>query len=168
MFDYRQWILENLEIVVLTLIGLLVLALFFFVLNTVRLNQLHRRYRLLMKGVDKGNLEELLFKQAEQIKHLSDYVKEVKDSQNNIDQELRTSIGPIGVVRYNAFNDVGSDLSYSVAILNREKNGVVLSSLYGREDSRTYAKPIENGESSYKMTDEEKEAVRIALQKLEK
>jgi hypothetical protein len=55
-----------------------------------------------------------------------------------------------------------------VAILNREKNGVVLSSLYGREDSRTYAKPIQNGESTYKMTDEEKEAVSIALQKPEK
>jgi hypothetical protein len=95
MFDYRQWMLENLEIVVLTLIGLLVLALFFFVLNTVRLNQLHRRYRLLMKGVDKGNLEELLFKQAEQIKELAHYVKEVKDSQHQIDQELQTSIGPI-------------------------------------------------------------------------
>lgn len=168
MFDYRQWILENLEIVVLTLIGLLVLALFFFVINTVRLNQLHRRYRLLMKGVDKGNLEDLLFKQAEQIKELSQYVKEVKASQNQIGQELRTSIGPIGVVRYNAFDDVGSDLSYSVAILNRDKNGVVFSSLYGREDSRTYAKPIENGESTYKMTDEEKEAVSIALQNLEK
>lgn len=167
MFDYRQWILENLEVVVLTLIGLLVLALFFFIINTVRLNQLHKRYRQLMRGVDKSNLEQLIFKQTDELRDLAGKVKDVGDTQAKVNQDLQKTLGPIGIVRYNAFNDVGSDLSFSVAILNRDQNGIVISSLYGREDSRIYAKPIENGESAYKMTEEEKEAVKIAIQKLE-
>lgn len=164
MFDFRQTIMDNLEIVVLVVVGLMVLALFFFIINTIRLNQLHRRYRLLMRGVNKANLEELIFKQTDQIKEMQKLVDGLKGMQEGAQQELKQSVGPVGIVRYNAFNDVGSDLSYSVAILNREKNGVVMTSLYGREESRTYAKPIENGESSYKLTDEEKEAVRLALQ----
>lgn len=165
MFDYRQVILDNLETVVLIIVGLLVLALFFFIINTVRLNQLHRRYQQLMRGVNKANLEELIFKQSEQIKDLREQVAQIREKQAEVHQDIKESLGPIGMVRYNAFNDVGSDLSYSVAILNRDKNGVVLTSLYGREDSRTYAKPIENGDSKYKLTDEEKEALQIALQK---
>ncbi|MFC4768459.1 DUF4446 family protein [Effusibacillus consociatus] len=168
MIDYRQWILENLETVVLTIIGLLVLALFFFILNTVRLNQLHKRYQRLMRGADKSNLEELLFRKVEELQHLADKVKEVQDTQAKVNQDIQSSLGPIGIVRYNAFNDVGSDLSFSVAILNRDKNGVVISSLYGREDSRIYAKPVENGDSTYKMTDEEKEAICIAIESFAK
>lgn len=166
MLDYRQLILDNLETVVLVIVGLLVLALFFFIINTVRLNQLHRRYQQLMRGVNRANLEELIFKQAEKLNELSEQVARMKEMQTQVHQDIKDSIGPVGIVRYNAFNDVGSDLSYSVAILNRGKDGVVLTSLYGREDSRTYAKPIENGESKYKLTDEEKEALQIALQKM--
>lgn len=168
MFDYRKWILDNLETVVIIIIGLLILALFFFIINTVRLNQLHKRYQRLMKGVDKANLEQLIFKQTEQLQSLSRKVEAVEGMQAKIDRDLQQSIGPIGIVRYNAFDDIGSDLSFSIAILNREKNGVVISSLYGREDSRIYAKPVANGESEYKMTEEEKEAVRIATQNMDK
>ncbi len=167
MFDYRQVILDNLETVVLIIVGLLVLALFFFIINTIRLNQLHRRYQQLMRGVNKANLEELIFKQSEQINDLRDQVKQIREKQAEVYQDIKESLGPIGIVRYNAFNDVGSDLSYSIAILNRDHNGVVLTSLYGREDSRTYAKPIEKGDSKYKLTDEEKEALQMALHKHE-
>lgn len=166
MLDYRQLISDNLETVVLVIVGLLVLALFFFIINTARLNQLHRRYQKLMRGVNRANLEELIFKQTEKMDELSEQVARMKEMQAQVHQDIKDSIGPVGIVRYNAFNDVGSDLSYSVAILNRGKDGVVLTSLYGREDSRTYAKPIENGESKYKLTDEEKEALQIALQKM--
>ncbi|BCJ87485.1 DUF4446 family protein [Effusibacillus dendaii] len=168
MLDYRQLILDNLETIVLVLVGLLVLALFFFIINTVRLNQLHKRYRQLMRGVDKSNLEELIFKQMEKLKELQTKVETVQGEHSQVQKDIEKSLGPVGIVRYNAFNDVGSDLSFSIALLNREKNGFVLTSLFGREDSRIFAKPIENGDSSYKMTDEEKEAVQRAVQNLER
>ena len=62
-------------------------------------------------------------------------------------------------MRYNAFSDTGSNLSYSLAVLDENNNGVVLSSLYGREDNRSYAKPVENGKSTYQLSDEEKDVL---------
>jgi hypothetical protein len=60
-----------------------------------------------------------------------------------LDALSRTDFSRIGFVRYNAFDDVGSELSYALALLNREGDGVVLSSIYSRTDSRTYGKAVE-------------------------
>ncbi len=59
-----------------------------------------------------------------------------------LEQIARTEVPRIGFVRYNAFSDVGSDLSYALALLNRDGDGVVLSSIYSREDTRTYGKAV--------------------------
>ena len=69
------------------------------------------------------------------------------------------------MVRFRAFEDMGSDLSYAVALLDSHNNGVVLSSIFGREDSRSYVKPIEDGHSTYTMTEEEEQALREAMAK---
>ena len=68
----------------------------------------------------------------------------------------------MGVVRFNAFSNTGSDLSFAVALLDDHDNGVVFCSLFGRSESRVYAKPISKGESSYLLTAEEKEALQKA------
>lgn len=77
----------------------------------------------------------------------------------DIRRVLRTKVGTPTVYRYNAFSDVGSDLSFSVALLDDEQDGVVLSSIYGREESRTYAKPVERGASRYTLTGEERSVI---------
>ena len=63
------------------------------------------------------------------------------------------------VLRYNAFDNTGSDLSYSVALVDEENNGVVLSSIYGREENRCYAKPVIAGKSQYVLSKEEQEVL---------
>ncbi len=68
-----------------------------------------------------------------------------------------------GIYRYNAYQDTGSELSFTLALLDEKNNGVVLNGIYSREMSNIYAKPIENGKSSYKMTEEEKEAIKRAM-----
>ena len=69
----------------------------------------------------------------------------------------------MGMVRFRAFEDMGGDLSYAVAMLDSHNNGVILSSVFGREGSQAYAKPIENGSSTYKLTEEEQPALREAM-----
>ena len=69
----------------------------------------------------------------------------------------------IGIVRYNAFKDTGRDLSFSLAILDAHNNGVVLNGIYARDCSNIYAKPVENGESKYVLSNEEKEAINKAI-----
>jgi len=71
----------------------------------------------------------------------------------------QSEVPRVGFVRYNAFDDVGSDLSYALALITRDGNGVVLSSIYSREDTRTYGKAVENFVSAQDASAEEKAAI---------
>ena len=77
-------------------------------------------------------------------------------------QALRYSAG-VGVVRFNAFQNTGGDLSFAVALLTGKQDGVVFSSIYGREESRFYVKPISAGSSAYQLSAEEWEAIQQAV-----
>jgi len=79
--------------------------------------------------------------------------------------ESHKHIQQVGIVRFNAFDNTGSDLSFAVALLDAAKNGFVLSGIYGREESRVYAKPVLQGESTYTLTKEEKQALEAAGKK---
>lgn len=82
--------------------------------------------------------------------------------QNQI-QILRVVYKEYGIYRYNAYKDTGSDLSFTLALLDEKNNGVVLNGIYSRDMSNIYAKPVQNGESSYKITEEENEAIKMAI-----
>ena len=84
---------------------------------------------------------------------------------SRLETDSRTHIQKMGVVRFNAFDNTGSDLSFSVALLDAADAGVVLSGIYGREESRVYAKPVAKGESTYLLTKEEKQALEAARKK---
>ena len=71
-------------------------------------------------------------------------------------------IQKVAVVRYNAFHNVGSDQSFSVALLDNDDNGVVISGIFGRDSSTAYAKPVKYGASDYVLTEEEEEAIGTA------
>lgn len=73
------------------------------------------------------------------------------------------SIRNVGIVRFDAFEDLGGRLSFAVALLDEEGSGVVLSSINGRQETRIYAKPIERGESRINLSEEETESIRRAL-----
>jgi hypothetical protein len=79
-----------------------------------------------------------------------------------VERRLKKSVQGIGIIRFNPFEDAGSNQSFSVAFLNEEGDGVVISSLYSREKVSVYAKPIKNYKSEYSLSDEEKEAVKNA------
>jgi len=108
-------------------------------------------------------------------KMLSEYIMQVdklnkRDDQiiqvcNNINNELSHCIKKIGLYKYNAFGNTKNELSFSIALLDRENNGIVLNSIYGQDNSNIYAKEIVKGKSRMKLSDEEFEAVQIAINK---
>ena len=69
----------------------------------------------------------------------------------------------MGIVRYSAFQDTGSDLSFSLALLDEKNNGIVMNGIYSREMSNIYAKPVEAGKSSYTLSEEEQQAIEKAM-----
>ncbi|PIP23449.1 MAG: hypothetical protein COX36_03240 [Candidatus Nealsonbacteria bacterium CG23_combo_of_CG06-09_8_20_14_all_38_19] len=80
----------------------------------------------------------------------------------NLKKEKVFSIQKVGMIRFNPFAEVGSDQSFSVALLDGNDCGVVITSLYSREDNRIYAKPINNGQSQYVLSEEERIAIERA------
>lgn len=151
------------------LVGLTV----FFVLTAViqalmyrRLAAQFRRYRALVEKAGPQGLGDVLAACAGVVETVNERLDAVTARQREIEQQLQTCVRTPGVVRFNAFDDVGSDLSYSCALLDARGDGVVLSSLFGRQEARTYAKPLREGASSYHLTDEEKEAVGECLRAL--
>jgi hypothetical protein len=108
-------------------------------------------------------LRRVLQGQADRIKRLEDAVRTLNRTDKKQDVELRASIRNVGLLRYDAFEDVGGRLSFSCALLDDSGSGLVLTSINGRQETRVYAKPITDGRSPYNLSSEEEEAIRQAL-----
>ena len=146
------------------LLGVIVLLLLLIVYLFSSLSSLKSLYQKMMRGEESGqSMEKMLLAHIEETRHVSEENEKLRQENARIDALLQTAITRVGVVRFSAFKDMGSDLSYAVALLDAHNNGVVLSSIFAREDSRSYVKPIEDGHSSYTMTAEEQQAVKDAI-----
>lgn len=162
MTQINSLVKDNLPYVLIGIAALITITLFAILSLTVKLSRLNRRYQKLMQGSDGLNLEGLLEKHMEEMRLSVGRVNQLQQQQDDCNLKLQRALQHVGVVRFNAFHDMGGDLSFAIALLDGRENGVVLSSLFGRSDSRIYAKPIESGQSAYLLTTEEKEAVRLA------
>ena len=89
--------------------------------------------------------------------------KEIVEYCKKINKNIEVCVQKVGIVRYSAFKDTGSDLSFALALLDANNNGVVLNGIYSRDMSNIYAKPVTNGTSTYTMTQEEKDAIDKAI-----
>ena len=114
-------------------------------------------------------------KEPENLKEVLAQLDDLRENFERISQELerlkkesKFSLQKIGMVRFNPFKEVGSDQSFSVAILDANDSGMVITSLYTREENRIYGKPIKVGRSEYSLSEEEKRAIEIAQKQYEK
>lgn len=130
----------------------------FFIWNivtSVQLSRLKKRYKQFMRGAKNTSLEEMIKEYMESIDNASDKVDVLSNTVVGLKDQADRCMQKCNIIRYNAFSDTGSDLSYSIALLDNYNSGFVLSSIYGREESVTYAKPIENGSCKYPLSVEE-------------
>jgi len=107
------------------------------------------------------------FAGAENLKEILAQFKDLKEDFQKISKELedlkKFSIQKVGIVRFNPFKEVGGNQSFSIALLDGNDNGIVITSLYTREGNRVYGKPIKRGQSEYLLSEEEKEAIAKAM-----
>jgi Protein of unknown function (DUF4446) len=100
--------------------------------------------------------------QARKIDRLEQAVRTLNKTDKRQQGSIDTSVRHVALVRYDAFEDVGGRLSFSCAMLDDKGNGVVLTSINGRQETRVYAKSVADGRSSYNLSSEEEEAIRQA------
>lgn len=141
------------------LAGAVLLLLVLVLVLMVRMSRMNKRYKKLVGDSQVEHVDELLMELQERKSRLESAVKEQADAIAGIRRVMHKMKANVAVSRYNAFAQQGSDLSFSIAILDGDLDGVVLTSIHSREDSYVYAKPVEKGASSYALSPEEKEVI---------
>lgn len=156
------------EYTIYFLIALLITTIILFITVIILIisnKKLDKRYRRMMKGVNNKNLEQLINSKLEDIEKAMNNSKEAINECNIIREELKGCVNKIAIMRYKALPDVGSDLSFSIAILDSYNDGVIITGIYTRQDSTTYAKPIDKGISRYELSEEENHVLNEAINK---
>lgn len=113
----------------------------------------------LVQGEEIPDLEEIVLKHKKTLATHNKNLKELGKILEELVENNRLNIQKTGLVRFNPFADAGSNMSFSLALLDGHDNGIVISSLHGREGTRIYAKSIKNRKSEYHLTEEEREAI---------
>ncbi|MCI8353351.1 MAG: DUF4446 family protein [Clostridia bacterium] len=143
----------------------LILLFLLYLINIIKLSRINKNYKYFINKIGNGNnIQETIENYIKRIEEVQKENNDLKNYCKQLDSTLATSIQKIGLVRYNAFKDTGSDLSFTLALLNEKNTGVVLNGIYSREMSNIYAKPVENGISTYTLSEEEKQAIKKALE----
>ncbi|MEE0292376.1 DUF4446 family protein [Dialister sp.] len=151
-------------------IGIVVILFLFLLLQYFllrnKVNRLSKKYKYFMNGEDGGSIELKLSTEVRELREM------VASSENMLHQQelLATmqlqSFQKVGLVRYDAFDDTGDKLSFSLTVLDGKNNGFILSSLAGHDTSRIYAKKVVNGQCREALSSEEAESINIALDTL--
>lgn len=154
--NYLPYILIGMGVIILLLLILLIIL-------WKSVNRLENKYRKMMRGTSNKNLEEVIVSKLNDVEEAENAAREAAKLCENLKVEIRGCVQKVGIMRYKAFEDVGSDLSFSIAMLDGHNDGIVLTGLYGRHDSTTYAKPVDKGISRYELSEEEAHVLKEAI-----
>lgn len=148
----------------LLMLGFILVLMILYISNAMKLNRLRKSYSIFMKKLGNGsNIDEMLRGYINGVEKVANKNEEIVSYCKKLDENIANCTQKIGMVRYNAYKDTGSDLSFTLAMLNQHNDGIVLNGIYARDTSNIYAKPIKNGQSKYVLSNEEKEAIARAI-----
>lgn len=162
IFDYIG--MGNLDPAVI-FIALLVLVVILFVLVIIqfsKISKLKKTYEKFMSGRNVKSLEKEIMSLFEDIDFLKNSFNMNSDAINSIRENLSLTYQKVGIIRYDAFHEMGGKLSFSIALLNDQNDGFILNSVHSTEGCYTYTKEIVAGESFISLGDEEREALNKA------
>lgn len=148
------------------IIGLLVVCiglLAYIIVVNKKINKLNEKYKKFMSGKDGKSLENVIAKRFSQVDELINGEKIINKKIEDINENLLTTFQKIGIVKYDAFNEMGGKLSFALCLLDKENTGFVINAMHSREGCYTYIKEIIKGESYILLGDEENEAVNKAV-----
>lgn len=153
------------ELLLLAALGSSLVLIVLLTTILYRMGKVVKKYNQLMKGMEGKNLEEMLTSHIKSVNKMFSRTLEIESEYKSTRKMAEKSVQRLEVLRFNAFDNTGSDLSFAIAMLDSHGDGVVISSLFARDETRTYAKPVNKGLSNYHLSDEEKEVLRQAMEK---
>ena len=152
------------DIAIIIMPILILLLLILYIVNNLKLNKIKNSYQEFMNKLGNGkNIQEDLEKYVQSVENVNIKNNELQEKYREISTKMEGCIQKVGIVRYTAYTNVGSDLSFTLALLDDNNNGVVLNGIYSTDMSNIYAKPVQNGKSTYKLSEQEEEAIKKAI-----
>jgi len=148
---------------IVVLFILVVILAVLFIVQTNRYKKMEQRFRIFMSGADGASLEEKMKMLFSDVRKLKEHVLIYKNEIMEMRRTLTGCFQKAGIVKYDAFREMGGQLSFSIALLDQKDNGFVMNSVHSASSSYVYTKEIENGHSAIELSGEEKEALQIAI-----
>lgn len=154
----------DLGLIVLLLIILVVISSVITVSMSVRFSRMMRRYRLFMKGKDGQSMEKVFAQKFRELEKISQLTENHQMALKDLRRKYKKTLTRYGIVKYDAFDDVGGKLSFALAMLDSDNTGFILNAIHSRDNCFLYIKEIVKGESYIMLSDEEIRALKQAVQ----
>lgn len=149
------------------IIGLAVIVLILMILiivNIIQMSKLKKNYKIFMSGKNAKNLEEIITKRLDQVDGLLEANNENEKNIRLLSKNMKIAYQKMGLVKYDAFQEMGGKLSFSLAMLDGRNNGYIINAMHTREGCYTYIKEIIDGNSIIVLSKEEQEALKMAME----
>jgi len=144
------------------------LAIIFLFVQNFRLNSIIRKYNKFMHGLGENDVEKLMVTYLDELEKLKTQLySDTHRRLEELEKKIQQCIQYVGIVNYNAFDNVGNDMSFSIAAMDEKKNGFILTGIYSRDHSYVYSKEIRKGKPLKELSIEELEALNKAQNKFD-
>ena len=153
----------DIQIVVIILLVLILFLFIGLIITFRKLQNMTRRYYTLTSGKTAKDLENIMLTRFKEMDKVKVRMKKYTRDHNGFKGHLDTCYNKMGLVKYDAFDNMAGELSYSLALLNEDNSGLVMTSMHSKQGCYSYAKEIIKGESYLALSSEEKEAIKKAL-----
>ena len=150
------------DYIIIALVVVTLILCILYIVNIVQMTKLKKRYKIFMSGKNARNLEKTLIERLDQVDALLEANNENEKNIKILFSNMKFTFQKVGLVKYDAFNEMGGKLSFSLALLNETDDGFVMNAVHSREGCYTYIKDIIAGNSVIVLSEEEKEALEIA------
>lgn len=154
---------NNLSLVVLTFLVIVLLSIAWNVYLQFQLVKIKQRQKSIFNGKNNEDLEEIIIANKKEIKKLDNDIEDLYKISEQVHKTASKGIQKVGLIRFNPFKDTGGNQSFAIALLDAANNGVIISSLYARNETRVYSKPVLSGISEFQLSEEEKKAIKKAV-----
>ena len=150
------------DYIIIALAALVLIMFIIMIVNLVQISKLKKRYKIFMSGKNARNLEKTLIERLDQVDALLEANAANEKNIKILFNKMKFTFQKVGLVKYDAFNEMGGKLSFSLALLNEKNDGFVMNAVHSREGCYTYIKEIIDGNSIIVLSPEEQEALNMA------
>lgn len=151
------------DYIIIGLAALVLILMILMIVNVVQMSKLKKNYRIFMTGKNAKTLEDTLIKRLDQVDELIVANKANEKNIKALFQNIQLTYQKMGLVKYDAFHEMGGKLSFSLAMLDMKNNGFIISAMHTREGCYTYIKEIVDGNSIIVLSEEDQEALNQAM-----